>query len=225
MPEPVYVWDIDRTIVRSSLERHFLKYLRNEVGSFSLWKAAWHWLGLSFRLPPPPLWRTKLAYLRDFTVSEVDYWFETCFSSRVIPALYAGSVTAIRKLRTENKQLVLVSGTPRPFADRMAKHLGIEHLIAAEPEIADNRYTGRLLYPHPHAKYKVAGVQRLLDDRGWTWEQVVALADHHDDEYLLGRAGRAIAVNPAEKLKQTALARGWTVVKDASPPNAIVSLL
>lgn len=225
MTEPIYVWDIDRTIVRSSLERHFTRYLREEVESFSTARAAWQFIRLAAHFPPPALWRVKLGYIRDYSVPEIEFLVDQCFAKYIKQAIYAGSLTAVRKLQVENRMQLLVSGTHHALAERLARHLDLRDFIAAEPEIENNRYTGRLTKPHPHAHYKVKYVQEWLDANGYAWEQVIALGDHGDDQYLLAKAGRAVAVNPDKELKRISTHNNWTIVNDASSPNALISVL
>lgn len=225
MPEQVVVWDIDRTIVRSSLERHFLAYLRTHVPSFSLPRTIWNVACLSLRVPPPAWYQVKLAYLRGFPKATVASWFDDCFDQQIQPAIYAGAAMAIRKLQIENVRQVLLSGTPRPFAEKIGRHFGLSDIIAAEPEYRIDSYTGRLLKHHPHGLFKALYLEEWLTRHGISWAQVTALADHFDDRFLLDKAAVAIAVNPSPQLKAAAEKAGWPIVTDASAPSALIPLL
>ena len=225
MPERVVVWDIDRTIVRSSLERHFLAHLRHRVSDYSLVRTLWNVLALSLRVPLPAWYEVKLAYLKGFSVEQVDDWFAECFDVDIKPAIYAGASTAIRKLQIENVRQVLLSGTPQPFAQRFGKHFGLTDIIAAEPEVVGSRYSGRLRRHHPHGLFKALELEKWLKLHGYGWDQVTALADHYDDRFLLERAAVAIAVNPSPQLKQEAEQAGWAIVPDASAPASILPFL
>jgi HAD superfamily phosphoserine phosphatase-like hydrolase len=225
MPERIVVWDIDRTIIRSSLERHFLAYLRRRVDTFSILKTIRNIATLSFRVPPPAWYQVKLAYLRGFFKAEIEDWFRECFIHDIQPAMYSGASTAIRKLQIENVRQVLLSGTPRPFAEQIALHFGLSDIIAAEPEFVDARYSGRLLRHHPHGQFKALYLEDWLTERGYGWTQVAALADHYDDRFLLDKAAVAIAVNPSPQLKRVAVNAGWAIVPDAALPSSLLSVL
>ena len=99
-------------------------------------------------------------------------------------------------------------------------YLGIDEIIAAEPEIVNQRYSGRLIEPHPHGEYKALYAERWLEQNNLSWDRVVALANHGNDRYLLEKASRGIAVHPDQKLRQIAKQQGWPIadnLEDALP--------
>lgn len=224
MPEPVVVWDIDRTIVRSSLERRFVMYLREhgKVNGFRWFLAT---VRLSLRWPLPKWWQLKMAYLRGRTVEEVTPWIIDCWETSIKPALYEGSEAAIRRLREAGASQVLLSGTPQPLASPLAGYLGVSNVLAGVPEVHNGRYTGRLVAPHPQGLWKVRYTKAWLEQHGHRWEDVTAIADHVDDRFLLGAASRAVAVNPDSKLRDCAKRKGWRIIDSTEKPDAFTEVV
>jgi HAD superfamily hydrolase (TIGR01490 family) len=213
--------DIDGTLVRASLEQWFLSYLlrtrRIRVGGL-LANAAMLWFDL------PPLWyRMKLAYLRGVSERAVREWAQECWEQQIRGRLIHSTVEVVWWLQSIGASVALLSGTPRPLAEPLARHLGISSLLCAEPELENGMYTGRLVRPHPRGRHKVAAATTWLQQSGYGWDQVVAMGDHWRDRHLLHRARYAIAVNPGRRLRRHATARGWLVVYETTDPRALIS--
>ena len=60
---------------------------------------------------------------------------------------------------------------------------------------------------------KAAAVRALAAERGIDLVASIAYSDGHTDLPLLEAVGRAVAVNPDRRLRRTAAARGWPVLR------------
>lgn len=210
MPEPVVFWDIDGTIVTPSMESLFIRYLRrNSLMSY------WHTARSYLRLLPSSQaqqHRLKLAYLCGIPETTVVEWMKDCFQSDIVPRLSRPCLDAIRALSEGGISQVLLSGTPSELARCLAGRTEIEHVIAAQPEVAEGRYTGRLIEPHPFAGRKVRFAESWLQAHQRSWSETVVIADHWQDRFVLGRAALAIVVNPAYTTRKLAHSEGWIVL-------------
>jgi phosphoserine phosphatase len=213
MVEPVVLWDIDGTLISSSFERRFLADLRRH-GHVNIARAAVDALPVWLRNPLGGWHELKLMYLCGKPVELVQSWIETCWKESIRPELYPGVIEAIRQLRSDGIVQVMLSGTPRQLAEPLMKTLRLEDLIAAEPEIRDNKYTGRLVAPHPRGNRKADMAGAWLQDHGYRWNQTIAIADHWDDRFLLEQANTSIVVHPEDRLRKHAIGNGWTIVDD-----------
>jgi HAD superfamily phosphoserine phosphatase-like hydrolase len=220
MDEPVVLWDIDGTLISSSFERRFLADLRRH-GHVSLARAAVHALPVWLRNPLGGWHELKLMYLCGEPVESVQSWIETCWKESIKPELYPGVIEAIRQLRSDGVVQVMLSGTPRQLAEPLMKMLELEDVIAAEPEIQDNKYTGRLVAPHPRGKRKADMAGTWLKDHGYGWNQTIAVADHWDDRFLLDQARTSIVVNPDNRLRKHATRNGWTIVDNLTKSSLL----
>lgn len=212
MPKRVVVWDIDGTLVRPSMERLFVGYLRarGHVGAWQtglnvvrlLWSSHGQWH------------RLKLAYLRGRTVDEVERWMDDSFELEIMNHLVAPCLTAVEQLQVSGVTQLLLSGTVQGLADRLSKQLGASHAVAARPEIVGNRYTGRLIRQHPFGERKVQYASGWLQQNGYEWSQTIIIADHRQDRFLLEQAGLPLVINPDELMRKESNEKGWTVLRD-----------
>jgi phosphoserine phosphatase len=223
VPNKVFIWDIDGTVVSSSLESQFISFVRS-TRLVSNWQLAGRFAALALANPRLPWHALKLAYLRGESTSDVHRWIEEWWPT-ALPSVNPGARSALLSLREAGAQQVFLSGTLQALGDRLAVEVGISDVIAARPEFTKNRYTGSLLEPHPHGRFKVTYAERWLRKSNVEWADVVALADHPGDQYLLAKAGAAVAVNPGEELAALARERGWHVASDADLPAIVSSLL
>lgn len=196
----------------------FIEYLfRNRL--VSPWKMLTNmWALLTW---PPRAEALKLVYLRGCSENEVASWFKTVWESEIVHRVYKGWREVIPRLKSDGHEIVLLSGTPRPLAERVMRLFDIHHAICAEPEIIDGHYTGRLLRPHPIGVRKVQYASEWLTAHGRDWDTVVAMGDHWGDRFLLDRA-HPVPIRPRPELAQYARRRGWPIVDDPNDGRRIM---
>ncbi|RME21067.1 MAG: hypothetical protein D6800_12490 [Candidatus Zixiibacteriota bacterium] len=156
--------------------------------------------------------RIKLAYLRGMRPDELEQLVRLCWCEVLQHHVYVSAVEDINGLRRMGYRQVLLSGTIYPLAKVLADELLLPDIIAAEPEIIDHRYTGSLIRPHPHGKWKVRYAEAWLEAKGLDWSTVTAVADHRDDYPLLERAARAVVVCPQQGVSSARVRKGWVSV-------------
>ena len=216
--------DIDGTLVRSSLERAFLAYLRqmHRLSAVRLIRSAVALIASN----RPWVWhRWKLFYLRGFDVQCVDEWVHDCWETRIRPRLYPGIVAAVRTLQSRGYRIVLLSGTPRPLAAPLMQWLACTDGIFAEPEIHNGRFTGRLLRPHPYGRRKRLAAETWLHTHGASWVSTWALANRWSDRHLLTAVAHPIAVRPDPLLRRLARRRRWPIIDRPQDRHAVQSIL
>jgi HAD superfamily phosphoserine phosphatase-like hydrolase len=223
MLDIVVIWDIDGTVIDGSLERRFLDYLikHGHVTPGSL-------VGSALRLATdfPPKWhKVKACYLRGKPVDRVAGLVDACWTESILPDVSRAAVDAVHQLRDLGATQLLQSGTLRPLADKMASHLGIADVIAADLEIRDDRYTGRLVKPHPIDERKMLYADEWLIERGLNWDNTVAIADHWGDRYMLERSDLAIVVCPMRQLRDMAKRMGWIVIENRDELHTTVEII
>lgn len=146
--------------------------------------------------PPERLW----AWRREF--------MEACILPIVLPA----GEQLLDEHRAQGHHLMIITATNRFVTEPIAERLGVDTLLATEPEWRDGRYTGR----HVGTPTFQAGKVRALDE--WLARQPAQpesrwfYSDSHNDLPLLERVSHPVAVDPDPILRETALERGWPVI-------------
>jgi len=107
----------------------------------------------------------------------------------------------------------LVSGTPVPLLERLARDVGADHVVGTELEIRDGTFSGRNSSPACIGDSKVTLTQKYLQDRGIEIDYGAshAYADTISDQYMLAMVGHPVATYPDEALRQMANQRGWLI--------------
>jgi HAD superfamily hydrolase (TIGR01490 family) len=131
------------------------------------------------------------------------------------PRIPTASKELVRHHQEAGELCVITTATSRFLTELTAAHLGVEHLIAIEPEIADGRFTGRASGVLNMREGKVTRLHEWLHARGARLQDYasVAYSDSINDKPLLEAVDEPVAVDPDPKLLAVALERGWRVVR------------
>ncbi len=114
--------------------------------------------------------------------------------------------------RTRGDTLMIVTATNRFITGPIAERLGIDELIAVEPEMVDGRYTGRASGIPSYREGKVERLEQWLADSDLTLDGSWFYSDSHNDLPLLEKVDHPVAVDPDPTLREVAEARGWKII-------------
>ena len=114
--------------------------------------------------------------------------------------------------RSRGDTLLIVTATNRFITGPIAERLGVDDLIAVEPEIVDGRYTGRVSGTPSYREGKVVRLEAWLADKEHTLEDAWFYSDSHNDLALLELVEYPVAVDPDPSLREVAEARGWRII-------------
>lgn len=118
----------------------------------------------------------------------------------------------LEKHRNQGDTLLIITATNRFVTDPIATALGVEHLIASEPEQVDGRYTGRVTGTPSFQEGKVIRLEEWLTAHGENLAGSWFYSDSHNDLPLLELVTHPVAVDPDDTLADHAEARGWPVI-------------
>ncbi|HEX4895158.1 MAG TPA: HAD family hydrolase [Solimonas sp.] len=140
-------------------------------------------------------------------------------AEEIAPIVAPGTPALLEKHRAQGDRLLITTATGRFVTEPIAELLGVETLIATDPEIIEGRYTGRIAGT---PNFQAGKVHKLRDWLGATgtgdWERTF-YSDSRNDLPLLEQAHRAVAVDPDEVLRAEALRRGWPIISLREPPT------
>jgi HAD superfamily hydrolase (TIGR01490 family) len=136
------------------------------------------------------------------------------FENEVLPRLAAQGIAQVAQHRAAGHALVLSTATNRYLTEATAQHLGFEHLIATECEVAaDGRFSGRTQGVLNMKEGKPQRLKQWLALRGESLSQwhSVLYSDSINDQPLLEAVNEPIVCNPDARLAVLAAQRGWAV--------------
>jgi HAD superfamily hydrolase (TIGR01490 family) len=138
------------------------------------------------------------------------------FMTEVVePAIRPAARALLQKHQDAGDLVAIVTATNHFVTAPIAKAFGVEHLIAAMPEVVDGRITGRLRGTPTQGHGKIAHTKAWLEGMGKSLEHFDAVyfySDSHNDLPLLSIVSHPVATNPNAALKTHATAQGWPLL-------------
>ena len=138
-------------------------------------------------------------------------WLGECVRPRILPA----ARLLVDRHRQAGDCIVVSTAVFRFLAQPQAAELGIDEVIATEPEQVDGRFTGRVAGVANSREGKVERLHAWLAERGQrldAFTDVWVYADSINDLALLSHATRPVAVNADAMLSATARHAGWPIL-------------
>ena len=97
----------------------------------------------------------------------------------------------------------------------IARMIGVEYLLASDPEIADGEYTGKIAGIPCFHEGKIQKLDGWLESRGETlsdFPESYFYGDSQSDVPLMEKVTHPVVVGPDEALGRIAKARNWPVI-------------
>jgi HAD superfamily hydrolase (TIGR01490 family) len=155
--------------------------------------------------------QAALAFVEGRPVDELKVLSEEIFDELMAERIWSGT-HALARLHLEAGQRVwLVTAAPVELGAVIAQRLGLTGAIGTVAEIADGRYTGRLVGEMMHGPAKAAAITELAAREGLDLSRCAAYSDSINDVPMLSAVGRPVAVNPDAALRRAARDRGWEI--------------
>ena len=142
------------------------------------------------------------------------------FMRQVIePALRREALALVQAHKQAGDTVLIVTATNEFVTRPIAQAFGVQELIAVDLERDEvpggtGWITGAIRGVPSAREGKVTRVEAWLSARGLGWADVHSTfyTDSINDLSLMERVNRPIATNPDERLRATALARGWQIL-------------
>jgi len=134
----------------------------------------------------------------------------------IVPNIPQQALELLAQHRDAGDLIIITTSTNRFVTEPIAAYLGVEHLIATEPECIDGRFTGKYSGSLNMREGKVKRLDTWLAEHGYSWldfAETWFYSDSRNDLPLLNRVSRPVAVDPDPMLAAHAKARGWPVLR------------
>lgn len=151
-----------------------------------------------------PLTHHSIEALHAWRTDYVEKWIR--------PLIAPGAPPLLQEHRELDHDLMMISATHRFVSEPIASLLGIPTVLATEPEIIDNRYTGRFLGTPTYQQGKVTALREWLADSHHDLDGSYFYSDSLNDLALLEQVDHPVTVSPDESLRAIAEERGWKII-------------
>ncbi|MGH8477713.1 MAG: HAD family hydrolase [Methylococcales bacterium] len=156
--------------------------------------------------------RFALAPLAAHPLDKLLAWRSLYIEEKIKPILLPKARALIEHHKARGDALLVITATNRFVTEVIAGLYGISNLLATLPEWVDGRFTGRHSGIPCFQEGKVRHLDRWLEETGHSLENSWFYSDSHNDLALLQRVDHPVAVDPDEKLRQTALNNDWPII-------------
>ena len=156
--------------------------------------------------------RFVLAELVNKSPEQLKTLREGFMSSKITPLLLSKAEELINDHKNKGDTLLIITATNRFVTGPIAKRLGIEHLLATEPEVIDGQYTGEIVGTPCFRDGKVKRLNAWLGSQHKSFENVYFYSDSINDAPLLEEVDFPVAVDPDDKLRALANQRNWPII-------------
>ena len=130
----------------------------------------------------------------------------------VAPMMLDKAATLLQKHRDQGDFLLIITATNRFVTGPIAAALGVDDILATDPEQINGRFTGKVAGIPCFQEGKVKRLNAWLEQTGHSMDNSYFYSDSINDKPLLERVTNPVAVDPDELLKNTAEANGWPII-------------
>ena len=118
----------------------------------------------------------------------------------------------IEQHRAAGDRLLVITSTNHFIVEPIVKSLGIDELLATDPEIIDGFFTGKVVGTPTYQDGKVERLISWLKENDEVLDGSYFYSDSINDLPLLLKVERPIAVDPDDTLREEALRRHWKII-------------
>jgi HAD superfamily hydrolase (TIGR01490 family) len=213
LPLRIAVFDIDGTLLPgASVEGMFFRQLlrAGQLRWHNLLRMLRHFLK-NFHGGATPSIRLNKWFYAGFRVSELQIHARRFVDRHLLHRLSQEGLRMLEQCRLQGCEIVLLSGAPTIFVERLARRLHVKFFFGAELQHSDDFFTGELVNPHPFGPGKRDMLLALHAQNEIDFSSSLAFANHHSDAHHLELFGKPVAVNPTIRLARIARRKGWEI--------------
>lgn len=136
---------------------------------------------------------------------------EDFFAEKIKPLMLPKAVDLLQHHRDNGDFLLIITATNRFVTEIIAKAFGVDDLIATEPEVINDRYTGKVAGTPSFKEGKITRLYDWLKDKNHELTGAFFYSDSHNDTPLLELVDFPIAVDPDDILRATSKQHNWPI--------------
>jgi len=153
-----------------------------------------------------------LKPLTEHSLETVNKLREQFLEEKIKPIITQKSVDLLNEHRNKGDQLLIITATNAFVTRPIAEMLGVDELIAPEPEMLNGAYTGKITGIPSFKDGKVTRLDMWLKEHNQSLEGAYFYSDSHNDLPLLEYVDNPVAANPDEKLTAVAEQNNWPII-------------
>ena len=156
--------------------------------------------------------RFSLKPLSEHSLVQLRQWHSEFMQKKIDPIWLPAADELVNRHRDAGDTLLIITATNSFVTEPIAQRLGVDNLLATEPEIINNHYTGNVTGIPCFKDGKVTRLNEWLQQNDVTLADSTFYSDSHNDLPLLSLVDHPVAVDPDDTLLQHAEMKGWKII-------------
>lgn len=153
-----------------------------------------------------------LSFLAEHPLEQLYQWREQFVEEKIRPLVLPAAQKLIKQHQDKGDTLIVITATNQFVTEPIVALFNIPNMLATEPEINHNRYTGGYVGEPCYQHGKVTRLNRWLQKNNQTLDDSLFYSDSHNDIPLLNKVTWPTVVDPDDTLRQYALDKKWPII-------------
>ncbi len=153
-----------------------------------------------------------LSAIKNRPLKQILAWRKDFIRSQITPLLLPKAMALIEKHKAAHEQLIIITATNRFITEPIAQLMGIDTLIATEPEFDGQQYTGRVVGTPCYQEGKITRLEEWMKQNDAALNGSFFYSDSHNDIPLLEVVDHPVAVDPDKTLEMHAESKNWPII-------------
>lgn len=153
--------------------------------------------------------RFSLAPLTRYSLDDLAVLHAEFMRDFIEPMMLPKAKALLQEHRAQGDYLLIITATNSFVTHPIAKHLGVDDILASDAEIVDGRYTGKGIGTPCFQGGKVTRLNDWLKEKSFTMDDAFFYSDSINDLPLLEKVAHPVAVDADDKLTAIAMQRNW----------------
>lgn len=154
----------------------------------------------------------SLAPLTRHSAEQLAALHSEFMEQHIEPLMLPKAAELLRQHRDRGDHLLIITATNGFVTRPIAKRLGVDDILATDPEFIDGRYTGDFVGTPCFQGGKITHLHEWLKTNRHSLEGAYFYSDSINDLPLLEQVDNPVAVDPDDRLAAIAEQRGWQVI-------------
>ncbi len=154
----------------------------------------------------------SLAPLTHHSAEQLAALHSEFMEQHIEPLMLPKAAELLRQHRDRGDHLLIITATNGFVTRPIAKRLGVDDILATDPEFIDGRYTGDFVGTPCFQAGKITHLHEWLKTNEHSLEGAYFYSDSINDLPLLEQVDNPVAVDPDDRLAAIAEQRGWQVI-------------
>ena len=156
--------------------------------------------------------RFQLKVLGENNMNLLMEWRKDFFEEKIKPVILKKAYLLIDDHRKQGHELLIITATNSFIVEPIATEFRIDNLIACEPELNNQEFTGNFTGIPSYAEGKVERFYAWLKNTGYQVKESWFYSDSHNDIPLMKEVNHPVAVDPDQNLRNVATKMNWPII-------------